>query len=243
MKKYQRNSGYPWVHRNPTCRKQETTLENYYSANHILTSMHPLSDKDLDRLSREAADQFDVEQNTSGWDKLEQKLSKHMPEKGRKERRRFLFFIWLFVLLSGGGLVWMLTGNTPQSITLKEGSSRPTSADQVTSSIAPSPSSSQGTKSSRSNEDSGNRTTTKPASLPGQPAPVSADDGTGPSAEAKTPETGNGVLSSTGVSQVPQPGQEVKSITTRGRKANQRNDAPQFGLVKSIPQNLQKYSR
>ena len=35
---------------------------------------------------------------------------------------------------------------------------------------------------------------------------------------------------------MPQPGQEVKPITTPGRKANQRNDAPQFGLVKSIPQ-------
>jgi hypothetical protein len=87
--------------------------------------MHPLSDKDLDRLSREAAEQYDVEQNTSGWDKLEQKLNKHLPEKGRKERRRFLFLIWLCALLSGGGLLWMLTGNpSPQMTTLKEGSSK-----------------------------------------------------------------------------------------------------------------------
>jgi hypothetical protein len=72
--------------------------------------MHPLSDKDLDRLSREAAEQFDVEQSTSGWDKLEHKLNTLMPPAGRKERRRFLFFIWLFALLSGGGLIWLLTG-------------------------------------------------------------------------------------------------------------------------------------
>jgi hypothetical protein len=89
--------------------------------------MHPLSDKDLDRLSREAAEQYDVEQNTSGWDRLEQKLNKHLPEAGKKERRRFLFFIWLFALLSGGGLTWMLIGNSdPQLITLKQGSSRGT---------------------------------------------------------------------------------------------------------------------
>lgn len=84
--------------------------------------MHPLSDKDLDRLSREAAEQYDVEQNTSGWDKLEQKLNKHLPEKGKKERRRFLFFIWAFALLSGGGLLWMLTSTQSlRTITLKEG--------------------------------------------------------------------------------------------------------------------------
>lgn len=86
--------------------------------------MHPLSDKDLDRLSREAAEQFDVEQNTSGWDKLEQKLNKQLPQKSREERRRFLFFIWIFALLSGAGLLWMLTSNESSSfITLKEGSS------------------------------------------------------------------------------------------------------------------------
>lgn len=72
--------------------------------------MHPLSDKDLDRLSQEAAEQYDVDQNTSGWEKLEQKLNKYLPETGKKERRRFLLFIWLLALLFGGGLLWMLTG-------------------------------------------------------------------------------------------------------------------------------------
>lgn len=87
--------------------------------------MQPLSDKDLDRMSREAADQYDVEQSTSGWDKLEQKLTKHLPESGKKERRRYLFLLWVFALLSGGGLLWMLTNYTPQQITLKEGSTAP----------------------------------------------------------------------------------------------------------------------
>ena len=85
--------------------------------------MHPLSDKDLDRLSREAAEQYDVEQNTSGWEKLEQGLHKHMPEIGKKERRRFLFFIWLIALLSGGGLLWLLTGNNaPDRVASNESS-------------------------------------------------------------------------------------------------------------------------
>ena len=86
--------------------------------------MHPLSDNELDRLSREAAEQYDVQQNTSGWDKLEQKLNKHLPAAEKKERRRFLFFIWIFALLSGGGLLWILTSDrTSQTLILKEGSS------------------------------------------------------------------------------------------------------------------------
>jgi Outer membrane protein beta-barrel domain len=90
--------------------------------------MHPLSDKDLDRLSREAAEQYDVEQNTSGWESLEQRLNKQLPEKGKKERRRFLFFIWLLALISGGGLLWMLTGDdTPQL----NASKHPSSNDEV----------------------------------------------------------------------------------------------------------------
>lgn len=85
--------------------------------------MHPLSDKDLDRLSKEAAEQYDVDQNTSGWEKLEQKLNKHLPETGKKERRRFLFFIWLLALLSGGGLLSIMTINHAPLLTASKRSS------------------------------------------------------------------------------------------------------------------------
>ena len=78
--------------------------------------MYPLSDKDLDRLSREAAEQYDVEQNTSGWDKVQGKLDTEMPQKGRKERRRFIFFLWFTVALTGGGLFWMLSNPSPDQI-------------------------------------------------------------------------------------------------------------------------------
>ncbi|HKH63045.1 MAG TPA: hypothetical protein VKA49_19525, partial [Flavitalea sp.] len=112
--------------------------------------MH-LSDKDLDRLSREAAEQYDVEQNPSGWDKLEQKLNKDLPARDRKERRRFLFFIWIFAFLTGGGLVWMLTGHhTRQTITLKEGS---TQTSQVPSEINEKDPSLKESKSKNSNSD------------------------------------------------------------------------------------------
>lgn len=62
-----------------------------------------LNDNDLDRLSREAAEQYDVEQTTSGWETLEQRLDKELPQ---NRRRRGLLLWWLLagVLLLGGAL-------------------------------------------------------------------------------------------------------------------------------------------
>ncbi|MBO9565274.1 MAG: outer membrane beta-barrel protein [Niastella sp.] len=77
--------------------------------------MYPLNDNDLDRLSREAAEQYDVEASTSGWETLENRLNRELPLKEEKERRRFLFWLFLIVLLAGGGLLWTMTNrNTVQ---------------------------------------------------------------------------------------------------------------------------------
>lgn len=64
--------------------------------------MYPLSDNDMDRISREASEQFDVEPSTSGWDRLEKRLDKELPKE--KDRRRFLW-LFLLLLLVGGGLL------------------------------------------------------------------------------------------------------------------------------------------
>jgi hypothetical protein len=56
--------------------------------------MHPLHDKDLDRLSREAAEHFEAEPGASGWANLEMRLDTELPQK--KKKRRFLF--WLFFI-------------------------------------------------------------------------------------------------------------------------------------------------
>lgn len=71
--------------------------------------MYPLNDKDLDRLSRDAAEHYDVESSASGWERLESRLDKELPEK-KKDRRRFLFWLFLVGLLTGGGLIYMLGG-------------------------------------------------------------------------------------------------------------------------------------
>ncbi len=72
--------------------------------------MYHLSDKELDRLSQEAAEQYDVEANTSAWDALEKKLAVEMPLKQRR-RRRFLLFLLAAALITGSSLYLVLTPN------------------------------------------------------------------------------------------------------------------------------------
>ena len=69
--------------------------------------MYPLDDDNLDHLSREAAEHFEVEAGASGWDHLEQRLNVEMPQE--KKRRRFLFWIFLITLTTGGALTGILT--------------------------------------------------------------------------------------------------------------------------------------
>jgi hypothetical protein len=81
--------------------------------------MYPLSDKDLDRLSREAAEQSDVDLRPSGWEQVEQRLNKELPVQKEKDRRRFLWLFFILLVAGGSGLVWMLTGKKENSITSK----------------------------------------------------------------------------------------------------------------------------
>ncbi len=80
--------------------------------------MYPLSDKDLDRISREAAEQTDMDQSPSGWEKLEQRLNKELPQEKEKDRRRFLWLFFAILLLSGTGTVLIYkNGQKDQPIT------------------------------------------------------------------------------------------------------------------------------
>jgi hypothetical protein len=81
--------------------------------------MYPLNDKDLDRLSRDAAEHYDVESSTSGWERLENRLDKELPVK--KDRRRFLFWLFFIVLLTGGSLVYMLGREPAEGNQLRAG--------------------------------------------------------------------------------------------------------------------------
>jgi hypothetical protein len=80
--------------------------------------MHPLNDENLDRISREAADQFEIEPGASGWERLEKRLTQELPEQ-KKDRRRFLFWLFFIVIGTGGGLTWML-GNSNKAYKIKQ---------------------------------------------------------------------------------------------------------------------------
>lgn len=90
--------------------------------------MYPLSDKDLDRMSREAAEQNDVDLSPAGWERLEHKLNKELPAKKEKDRRRFLWIFFFAIALSGSGLVYLLTGKETNLVS-KSASTEPNVID------------------------------------------------------------------------------------------------------------------
>src|ERR1044071_5702761 len=82
--------------------------------------MYPLNDNDLDRLSREAAEHYDVESSASGWEVLENRLDRELPHKEDKDRRRFLFWLVFIAAITGGTLFWMLNNYTPSKDSLAQ---------------------------------------------------------------------------------------------------------------------------
>lgn len=68
--------------------------------------MHPLHDNDLDRISREAAERFEVDSGASGWAHLEKRLDEELPQK--KKKRRFLFWLFFITATTGGALTGLL---------------------------------------------------------------------------------------------------------------------------------------
>jgi hypothetical protein len=68
--------------------------------------MYPLHDKDLDRLSREAAEHFEAESGASGWANLEKRLDEELPQK--KKKRRFLFWLFFITATTGGALIGIM---------------------------------------------------------------------------------------------------------------------------------------
>jgi len=80
-------------------------------------------------MSREAAEQTDVDQSPSGWEQLEKRLNKEMPQE--EKRRRFLWVFFLFLLLGGSGLTFLLS-RVDKSNNTKPISAAPANADAAT---------------------------------------------------------------------------------------------------------------
>jgi hypothetical protein len=77
--------------------------------------MYTPDDRDIDKLSREAAEQYHAP-GKPDWNKLQQALDKELPVEKERKRRGFLFFFLLGAgLLLGGGLWFSGKLNAPQS--------------------------------------------------------------------------------------------------------------------------------
>ena len=55
---------------------------------------------------------MDVHLSTFGWEQVEKRLDKELPVKEKKDRRRFFWLLFLFLLAGGSGLVWILNDKT-----------------------------------------------------------------------------------------------------------------------------------
>ncbi|HTL06838.1 MAG TPA: outer membrane beta-barrel protein [Chitinophagaceae bacterium] len=88
--------------------------------------MYKPDDKDIDRISRDAAEHYHAPGRPS-WDALQQVLDKELPQEKEKKRRGFFFFFFLALGLSVAGAgVWYLLPHaaTPSSLT-RQTSSKP----------------------------------------------------------------------------------------------------------------------
>ena len=73
--------------------------------------MSNLSDKEIDRLSREAADSYEPNDSSLSWSRLEQKLAQQMPERPPDGFRfgRMNPFVWgpAIILLAGASFFFV----------------------------------------------------------------------------------------------------------------------------------------
>ena len=82
--------------------------------------MYKPDEKDIDRLSREAAEHYHAP-GIPAWDALQQVLDKELPQEEERKRRGFFFFFFLLMGLSlTGSVLWygiQVTKNKQQPAT------------------------------------------------------------------------------------------------------------------------------
>jgi len=151
--------------------------------------MYPLHDKDLDRLSREAAEHFEAESGASGWANLEKRLDVELPQK--KKKRRFLFWLFFITATTGGALIGImkyqsvtpLAKNAPGVVLRSDNSNNTTSQPSSQTATDPQPVSGAATPVAESSA-----ATTQPVAGNDQPAPA-AGVSTVPDNNTTTPVT------------------------------------------------------
>ena len=85
--------------------------------------MHNLDDNELDRLSREAADQYEPDTATPGWDGLQKRLDREMPIRKDDRDRKYWLLLLLFLLVGVGAAFYFQKG-TGTSLPVTTGSEK-----------------------------------------------------------------------------------------------------------------------
>ena len=179
--------------------------------------MYPLHDNDLDRLSREAAEHFEVESGASGWANLEKRLDQELPQK--KKRRRFLFWLFLITATTGGALTGILSyhplsplaknapgvvspaGNTTPLQSNNPGSSTQANDKAATNSVA-----GNNTPSGSNEAGAEQSTTTGPNTISDKQLPAASVNNPKPGAGNNQPAAPAAVLATTPDKNIPQTG-------------------------------------
>ena len=91
-------------------------------------------DDEMDHIIREAADNHHPAYNDKAWEKMEQKLDKHLPQ--RKDRRKLVFFLFLFLLI-GGSMFVAVNRFTANNSQLSEKRSAGNDPEKVTAPAQP----------------------------------------------------------------------------------------------------------
>jgi len=118
----------------------------------------------MDNMIKQAAEQHHPSYDNKAWDKMEQLLDKHLPQ--RRDRRGFIFFLLLGGLLIGGlfvGGYYFLTNKkeTVAKVETEKGADRPVAATSV---LPNSSSTTDPNASSSANVDDNSKLTSGPAS-------------------------------------------------------------------------------
>lgn len=93
---------------------------------------NPDDDKELDRLSREAAGNYEPPGHAS-WETLSQKLDKILPASAEKKERRRFFYWWLLpCLLVAGGIYWATQHTKNGTVAGSEPAGKPLQKDKTT---------------------------------------------------------------------------------------------------------------
>lgn len=200
--------------------------------------MYPLSDKDLDRLSREAAEQFAVEPHASDWDQLASKLEKELPVQKDDKKRRALWLLLVLLLTCGGGLFWLLadTGTatntvattTPSQETVANNSSSKESANST-----------DNTKISADKEINKN-STSEPNSITAATKEPSASNSTENSVTPTTTSDNKSILSSSEKTKKESPQKQIFSGSQKQLTVNKKKAS--FVPVSTLANNSRKIS-